>query len=64
MPRDDQRDFVPLSWTLDRPGGRPAQVPVDPQNTSARRLYASAGFVELEEQVDGEVVAELTALTT
>jgi diamine N-acetyltransferase len=50
-------------WLLDRPGGHPVRLSVDPENTGARRLYASVGFVELDEQVDGEVVAELTTLT-
>jgi diamine N-acetyltransferase len=43
-----------------QPGYRQAALSCDPENTVARRLYASLGFVETGEKVDGELVARLT----
>jgi diamine N-acetyltransferase len=38
-------------------GHREAALSYAPDNTTARRLYASLGFVETGEQADGELVA-------
>jgi len=42
-----------------QPGYREAALSCDPENTVARRLYASLGFVETGELVDDELVARL-----
>lgn len=47
-----------LQEQSDAPGIR---LSVHEDNTSARKLYASAGFVELEKDEDGDWTAELTA---
>ena len=44
-----------------QPGYREAALSCDPENTVARRLYASLGFVETGERVDDELVARRPA---
>jgi diamine N-acetyltransferase len=44
-----------------QPGYREVALSCDPENTIARRLYASLGFVETGERVDDELVARLQA---
>jgi diamine N-acetyltransferase len=44
-----------------QPGYREAALFCDPENTVARRLYASLGFVETGERVDDELVARRPA---
>ncbi|HEX6710867.1 MAG TPA: GNAT family N-acetyltransferase [Rubrobacter sp.] len=44
-----------------QPGYREAALSCDPENTVARRLYASLGFVETGERVDDEFVAHRPA---
>jgi diamine N-acetyltransferase len=44
-----------------QPGYREAALSCDPENTVARRLYASLGFVETGERVDDELVARRLA---
>ena len=44
-----------------RPGYRGAALSYEPENTVARRLYASLGFVETGERVDDELVARRPA---
>jgi diamine N-acetyltransferase len=44
-----------------QPGYREAALSCDPENTVARRLYASLGFVETDERVDDELVARRPA---
>ncbi len=43
------------------PGYREAALSCEPENTAARRLYASLGFVETGERVDDELVARRPA---
>ena len=50
-----------VRWLFDRPGTTRVRLSVEPGNSGARRLYAEVGFVELDLQVDGEIVCELTA---
>lgn len=38
------------------PGGPSVALGVDPENVGARRLYASEGFVETGEVIDGELI--------
>jgi len=44
-----------------QPGYREAALSYEPENTVARRLYASLGFVETGERADDEVVARRPA---
>jgi diamine N-acetyltransferase len=44
-----------------QPDYREAALSCDPENTLARRLYASLGFVETGERVDDELVARRQA---
>ena len=44
-----------------QPGYREAALSCDPENTVARRLYASLGFAETGERVDDELVARRPA---
>ncbi|HJQ30133.1 MAG TPA: GNAT family N-acetyltransferase [Rubrobacter sp.] len=44
-----------------QPGYREAALSCDPENTVARRLYTSLGFVETGERVDDELVARRPA---
>ena len=44
-----------------QPGYREAALSYEPENTVARRLYASLGFVETGERADDELVARLPA---
>jgi diamine N-acetyltransferase len=44
-----------------QPGYREAALSYEPENTVARRLYASLGFVETDELVDDELVARRPA---
>lgn len=47
---------------LRQPDGAPAiRLSVHEDNASARKLYASAGFVELDKDEDGDWTAELAA---
>ena len=48
-----------LGYLAAQPGYREAALSCDPENTVARRLYASLGFVETGERVDEELVARL-----
>ena len=50
-----------LDYLAAQPGYREAALSCDPENTVARRLYASLGFVETGEQVDDELVARRPA---
>jgi diamine N-acetyltransferase len=50
-----------LDHLATQPGYREAALSCDPENTVARRLYASLGFVETGERVDGELVARRQA---
>ena len=50
-----------LDYLAAQPGYREAALSCDPENTVARRLYASLGFVETGERVDDELVARLQA---
>ena len=43
------------------PGYREATLSYDPENTVARRLYTSLGFVETGERMDDELVARRAA---
>jgi diamine N-acetyltransferase len=44
-----------------QPGYREAALSCNPENTVARRLYVSLGFVETGERVDDEIVARRPA---
>lgn len=50
-----------LDYLAAQPGHGEAALSCDPENTVARRLYASLGFVETGELVDDELVARLQA---
>jgi len=50
-----------LDYLAEQPGYREAALSCDPENTVARRLYASLGFVETGERVDDELVARRPA---
>jgi diamine N-acetyltransferase len=52
---------VLLDHLAAQPGYREAALSCDPENTVARRLYASLGFVETGERVDDELVARRPA---
>ena len=47
----------------DQPDAPGLRLSVHDDNASARKLYASAGFVELEKDEDGDWTAELAAAT-
>lgn len=51
-----------LDYLAAQPGYREVALSCDPENTVARRLYASLGFVETGERVDDELVARLQAV--
>jgi diamine N-acetyltransferase len=46
-----------LDHLAGQPGFREAALSCEPENTVARQLYASLGFVETDERVDDEIVA-------
>ncbi len=46
-----------LDYLAAQPGYRQAALSCEPENTAARSLYASLGFVETGERLDGELVA-------
>jgi diamine N-acetyltransferase len=46
-----------LDHLAGQPGFREAALSYEPENTVARQLYASLGFVETDERVDDEIVA-------
>jgi len=46
-----------LDHLASQPGYREAALSYEPENTVARRLYASLGFVETDGRADDEVVA-------
>ena len=50
-----------LDHLAGQPGYRQAALSCEPENTVARSLYASLGFVETGERVDGELVARRPA---
>lgn len=50
-----------LDHLASQPDYREAALSCDPENTIARRLYVSLGFVETYENVDDEVVARRPA---
>jgi diamine N-acetyltransferase len=49
-----------LDHLAGQPGYREAALSYEPENTVARRLYASLGFVETGERADDEFVARRT----
>jgi len=50
-----------LEYLARQPGYREAALSCEPENTVARRLYASLGFVETNERADDEYVARRPA---
>jgi len=50
-----------LDHLAKQPGYREAALSYEPENTAARRLYASLGFVETGERVEDEFVARRPA---
>ena len=50
-----------LNHLARQPGYREAALSYEPENTVARRLYASLGFVETGERVEDELVARRPA---
>ncbi|WP_326559201.1 GNAT family N-acetyltransferase [Micromonospora sp. NBC_01796] len=48
-----------VRWLMERPDCPAVRLSVDQSNVTARRLYASVGFVEQEPDEDGEIVAEI-----
>ena len=46
-----------LGFLAAQPGCREVALSYEPENTVARRLYASLGFVETGEQEEDELVA-------
>ena len=50
-----------LDHLATKPGHREAALSYEPENTVARRLYASLGFVETRERAEDEFVARRTA---